>query len=48
MRAAVVSFRLGMADGVSVEAAKWAAALGRLGWTVRTVAGVRASERTRV
>jgi mannosylglucosylglycerate synthase len=39
MRAAVVSFRLGMADGVSVEAAKWAAALRRLGWAVRTVAG---------
>jgi glycosyltransferase involved in cell wall biosynthesis len=39
MRAAVVSFRLGVADGVSVEAAKWAAALRRLGWAVRTVAG---------
>jgi mannosylglucosylglycerate synthase len=39
MRAAVVSFRLGAADGVSVEAAKWAAAMRRLGWRVRTVAG---------
>jgi glycosyltransferase involved in cell wall biosynthesis len=39
MRAALVSFRLGGADGVSVEAAKWTAALRRLGWTVRTVAG---------
>jgi mannosylglucosylglycerate synthase len=39
MQAAVVSFRLGAADGVSVEAAKWVAALQRLGWTVRTVAG---------
>jgi glycosyltransferase involved in cell wall biosynthesis len=39
MRAAVVSFRLGAADGVSVETAKWTAALRRLGWTVRTVAG---------
>jgi glycosyltransferase involved in cell wall biosynthesis len=39
MRAALVSFRLGAADGVSVEAAKWGWALRRLGWTVRTVAG---------
>ena len=39
MRAAVVSFRLGMADGVSVEAAKWAAALRRSRWVVHTVAG---------
>lgn len=37
--AALVSFRLGGADGVSVEAAKWAWALGRLGYRVRTVAG---------
>ena len=37
--ACVVSFRLGGDDGVAVEAAKWAAALGRLGWDVRTVAG---------
>jgi glycosyltransferase involved in cell wall biosynthesis len=35
----MVSFRLGGGDGVSVEAAKWAAALGLLGWHVRTVAG---------
>lgn len=37
--AAVVSFRLGGPDGVSVEAAKWAWALGRLGFDVRTLAG---------
>lgn len=37
--AAMVSFRLGGGDGVSVEAAKWAWALGELGWDVRTVAG---------
>jgi mannosylglucosylglycerate synthase len=36
---AVVSFRLGMADGVSTEAAKWAWALGALGHAVFTVAG---------
>ncbi len=35
----MVSFRLGGGDGVAVEAAKWAAALGQLGWDVRTVAG---------
>jgi mannosylglucosylglycerate synthase len=35
----MVSFRLGGDDGVAVEAAKWAGALGLLGWTVRTVAG---------
>src|SRR5271169_5523123 len=35
----MVSFRLGGGDGVAVEAAKWAAALGLLGWDVRTVAG---------
>ncbi len=34
-----ISFRLGGADGVSVEAAKWAAALRILGFDVRTVAG---------
>ncbi len=39
MRAAVVSFRLGAADGVSVEAAKWIAAMQRLDWRVRTGAG---------
>jgi glycosyltransferase involved in cell wall biosynthesis len=37
--AAVVSFRLGGADGVSIEAAKWADALGILGWQVFSVAG---------
>jgi glycosyltransferase involved in cell wall biosynthesis len=37
--AALVSFRLGGRDGVSVESAKWAAALGTLGWRVQTVAG---------
>ncbi len=35
----MVSFRLGGEDGVAVEAAKWAGALGLLGWTVRAVAG---------
>ncbi len=35
----MLSFRLGGGDGVSVEAAKWAAALRALGWEVRTVAG---------
>ena len=34
-----LSFRLGGPDGVSVEAAKWQAALKRLGYRVRTVAG---------
>lgn len=34
-----LSFRLGGADGVSVEAAKWQWALNRLGFDVRTVAG---------
>ncbi len=37
--ACMVSFRLGGGDGVAVEAAKWAVALGVLGWDVRTVAG---------
>ncbi|MBO0731320.1 MAG: glycosyltransferase family 4 protein, partial [Acidimicrobiaceae bacterium] len=37
--AAIVSFRLGGPDGVSIEAAKWAWAFGELGWTVWTVAG---------
>lgn len=36
---AVLSFRLGVADGVSVAAAQWVAALRRLGCQVRTVAG---------
>jgi glycosyltransferase involved in cell wall biosynthesis len=37
--ATLLSFRLGGGDGVSVEAAKWATALGQLGWEVTTVAG---------
>ncbi len=36
---AILSYRLGMADGVSVTAAQWAAALRRLGMRVTTVAG---------
>jgi glycosyltransferase involved in cell wall biosynthesis len=38
-RAAVVSFRLGRHDGVSVVADTWIRLLGQDGWTVRTVAG---------
>ena len=38
-RVALVSYRLGMADGVSVTAEQWLRALGRLGMRVRTVAG---------
>jgi len=38
-RVAMVSFRLGGYDGVAVEAAKWADALGALGFAVETVAG---------
>ncbi|HEX3795104.1 MAG TPA: glycosyltransferase family 4 protein [Acidimicrobiales bacterium] len=37
--AVMLSFRLGGSDGVSIEAAKWARALGLLGWDVHTVAG---------
>jgi glycosyltransferase involved in cell wall biosynthesis len=37
--AAVVSFRLGGPDGVSVQAATWGRALERLGFTLRRVAG---------
>jgi glycosyltransferase involved in cell wall biosynthesis len=37
--AALLSFRLGGRDGVSIEAAKWAHALELLGWDVATVAG---------
>jgi glycosyltransferase involved in cell wall biosynthesis len=37
--AAIVSFRLGGTDGVSIESAKWAAALEVLGWKTVTVAG---------
>lgn len=36
---AVLSFRLGLADGVSVAAAQWVAALRRLGCRVCTIAG---------
>jgi glycosyltransferase involved in cell wall biosynthesis len=39
VRVAILSYRLGMADGVSVTAAQWACALRRLGIAVRTVAG---------
>jgi glycosyltransferase involved in cell wall biosynthesis len=35
----IVSFRLGVTDGVSVVATTWQRALGELGFTVRTVAG---------
>jgi glycosyltransferase involved in cell wall biosynthesis len=38
-RLAIVSFRLGLTDGVSIEAAKWAEALQSLGHEVFTVAG---------
>ncbi|MGH9041165.1 MAG: hypothetical protein ACRDZ3_13145 [Acidimicrobiia bacterium] len=37
--AALVSFRLGGPDGVSVQAATWGRALERLGYTLRRVAG---------
>jgi glycosyltransferase involved in cell wall biosynthesis len=37
--AALLSFRLGGSDGVAIEAAKWAAALQSLGFTIVTVAG---------
>jgi glycosyltransferase involved in cell wall biosynthesis len=43
--AAVLSFRLGGLDGVSVEAAKWGAALHQLGFRVVTVAGVAPADR---
>jgi mannosylglucosylglycerate synthase len=36
---AIVSFRLGTADGVSVVAATWHRALGDLGFEIRTIAG---------
>ena len=36
---AIVSFRLGLSDGVSVVAARWATILERLGYEVVTVAG---------
>jgi mannosylglucosylglycerate synthase len=37
--ACLLSFRLGGGDGVAVEASKWGAALGVLGWNICTVAG---------
>ena len=42
---AFVSFRLGHGDGVSVEAAKWADAFARLGFSVTTVAGAGRADR---
>jgi len=42
---ALVSFRLGGTDGVAVEATKWAAALGTLGFSVTTVAGEGSADR---
>jgi glycosyltransferase involved in cell wall biosynthesis len=39
MHALIISYRLGQADGVSVEAAKWKSALHRLGYRVTTLAG---------
>jgi glycosyltransferase involved in cell wall biosynthesis len=39
LRAALLSYRLGMADGVSVTGGQWTTALHRLGDQVRTVAG---------
>lgn len=44
-RIALVSFRLGGTDGVSIEAAKWARALGQLGHDVTTVAGAGVADR---
>jgi len=43
--AALVSFRLGGTDGVSVEAAKWSSALEHLGYAVTTVAGTGTADR---
>jgi glycosyltransferase involved in cell wall biosynthesis len=42
---AIVSFRLGTADGVSVAATHWALSLRRLGYRVRTVAGTGVADR---
>ena len=44
-RIAVVSFRLGVTDGVSIEAAKWSWALGELGHEVFSVAGSGVADR---
>ena len=38
-QAVTISYRLGGDDGVSVEARKWARALGELGFSTRRVAG---------
>ncbi|MGH3718777.1 MAG: glycosyltransferase family 4 protein [Pseudonocardiaceae bacterium] len=40
----MVSFRLGVADGVSVAAEQWVTALRRMGYQVRTVAGAGAAD----
>ncbi len=40
-----VSFRFGDADGVSIEAAKWAGAFAELGWTAYRVAGEGRADR---
>lgn len=42
---AVVSYRLGGQDGVSVEAAKWISAFGQLGFDVTTIAGSGQADR---
>ena len=44
-RIALVSFRLGGTDGVSIEAAKWVRALRHLGHDVHTVAGTGEADR---
>jgi mannosylglucosylglycerate synthase len=44
-RAALVSFRLGGGDGVSIEARKWSWALGQLGFRTVSVAGAGAADR---
>ncbi len=43
---AIVSFRLGLTDGVSIVADSWAEALDRLGFDVVTVAGEGPVDRT--
>ena len=43
---AVVSFRLGLTDGVSIVATTWADALERMGFDVITVAGEGPVDRT--
>ena len=45
LRVAVVSFRLGGTDGVSIESAKWVGALRELGHHVSTVAGSGTADR---